>query len=294
MVREEMGLDPGCFFRKEDYAGILDGEWNAENREYKNKQVINQEQYLQELDDFFIANSEFLPEVIVMENGGKSSLLDTAAKVMAMANGEDEASVLSQLTDKTLKEANLRPRTGNTSSASSVTSAQSGNTSKSKTQAAVKEALREDSIEHNKAMLEQKKQFQKELEALRKALDRQTTMSSQGDGPATDRNTSPIRVTDETDASVPGEEDKTSDMPNPNKTVNLEEDDIPTDPTQSSPVQVDDSSDDGASLQQKMKPGRRRGGKPSKSPIHKKPKRSKFLPSRAKGGPSASFPDVNE
>jgi hypothetical protein len=30
-------------------------------------------------------------------------------KVMAMANGEDEVSVLSQLTDKTLKEANTHP-----------------------------------------------------------------------------------------------------------------------------------------------------------------------------------------
>jgi hypothetical protein len=83
------------------------------------------------------------------------------AKVIAMANGEDEASVLSQLTDKTLKEAHLRTDRGNLSSNSSVTSVQSGNTSRSKTQAAVKEALKEVSLEHNKAMIEQKKTVSK-------------------------------------------------------------------------------------------------------------------------------------
>jgi hypothetical protein len=27
VVKEELGLDPSCFFRKADYANILDGQW---------------------------------------------------------------------------------------------------------------------------------------------------------------------------------------------------------------------------------------------------------------------------
>lgn len=137
MVQVELGLDPGCLFRKADYMGILDGEWNRDTREYKNKTEINQAQYLEELDDCFLANSEFLPDVVVMDKATKASISGDMAKAMAMANGEDEVSVLSQLTDKTLKEANTRSRKGISSSASSITSVQSGNTSKSKTQAAV-------------------------------------------------------------------------------------------------------------------------------------------------------------
>jgi hypothetical protein len=214
---------------------------------------------------------------------------------MAMANGEDDASVLSQLTDKTLKEANLRPpRNGATSSASSVTSLQSGNTSKSKTQAAVKEALKEVSIEHNKAMIEQKRQFQKEIEALRLALTQHTAMSE----PAA--NSSPVRTNDEQES---GHEDN---LPAPSKdgTTNgtpdsgsfNEVDGKISDATKntSSLVQVDDSSDDEASLQPTPKTGRRRGEKPSKSPIHKRPKRSKFRSSRATGGPSSSSTNINE
>lgn len=72
-----------------------------------------------------------------MDKATKASISGDMAKAMAMANGEDEVSVLSQLTDKTLKEANTRSRKGISSSASSITSVQSGNTSKSKTQAAV-------------------------------------------------------------------------------------------------------------------------------------------------------------
>jgi hypothetical protein len=71
MITEELGLDPGCFFRKADYAGIMDGTWNTATREYKHKREINQDQYLQELDDFFVANSEYLPEVIIMEKRRK-------------------------------------------------------------------------------------------------------------------------------------------------------------------------------------------------------------------------------
>ena len=57
MVQIELGLDPGCFFHKADYLGTLEGEWNPDNREYKNKPENNQAQYLEELDDCFLANS---------------------------------------------------------------------------------------------------------------------------------------------------------------------------------------------------------------------------------------------
>jgi hypothetical protein len=255
MVQVELGLDPGCFFRRADYAGILDGEWDSVRRVYKNKLVINQEQYLQELDDCFLANSEYLPEVVIMDQGGKrASSATTMAKDIAMANGEDEASVLSQLTDKTLKEAHLHTDRGNLSSNSSVTSVQSGNTSRSKTQAAVKEALKEVSLEHNKAMIEQKKQFQKEIEALRKALEQRAAMTTE---------------TTEDIELVEGAEVEHNNS-------------------------VEDSSNDEASMQQITKPGRHALEKPTKSPIHKRPKCSKYRSPRGCGGPSSSTSELNE
>ena len=166
MVQVELGLDPGCLFCKADYVGILEGEWYPNQWEYKNKQEINYTQYLEELAECFAANSAYLPDVVIVDPKAKASISVDMAKAIAMANGEDEASVLSQLTDKTLKEAMSHPRNSSTSSSSSVTSVQSGNTSKSKTQAAVKEALKEVSLEHNKVMTEQKQLFQKEIEAL--------------------------------------------------------------------------------------------------------------------------------
>lgn len=63
-----------------------------------------------------------------------------------MANGEDDVSVLSTLTEKTLKVATVP---GGRVDASSVAS---GQTSRSKTQAAVRAALKEVFLEHNKAM----------------------------------------------------------------------------------------------------------------------------------------------
>jgi hypothetical protein len=126
----------------------LDGEWNSDTRKYKYKQEINQAQYLEALDDCFFVNSEYLPEVVIMDQATKASILVDMAKAMAMANGEDEVSVLSQLTYKTLNEANTHPRQGASSSALPITSAQSGNASKSKIQAAVRV-----SIEHNRAMV---------------------------------------------------------------------------------------------------------------------------------------------
>ena len=58
-----------------------------------------------------------------------------------------------------------------------MSSQQSGNTSKSKTQAAVKEALKDVSLQHNKAMKEQHDKFQRELEELRKKLQAQSTIT---------------------------------------------------------------------------------------------------------------------
>jgi hypothetical protein len=101
VVKHELGLDPSCFFHKADYLGILNGTWNSDKREFKNEQTLNQEQFLQDLDDCFLVNKEFLPEVVIM---GQSKIdKDLATKTMAMANGEDEVSVLSNLTEKTLK-----------------------------------------------------------------------------------------------------------------------------------------------------------------------------------------------
>lgn len=52
----------------------------------------------------------------------------------------------------------------------------SGQTSRSKTQAAVRMALKEVSLEHNKAMAEQQKKFQQEMAVLRQSFERQSTM----------------------------------------------------------------------------------------------------------------------
>jgi hypothetical protein len=164
-LQEELQLDPSCFFHRSDYLSILEGTWSKDKREYKNKGILNQEQYLQELDECFMTNRAFLPEVIVLDNVTNSQ---HQAKAMAMANGEDEVSVLSNLTEKTLKAATKPGGTDETSVAS-------GHTSRSKTQAAVRAALKEVSLEHNKAMAEQQKKFQQELAALRQSFERQTT-----------------------------------------------------------------------------------------------------------------------
>lgn len=278
MVKTELGLDPGCFFRKAEYTGILDGEWDAHKRLYKNKTVLNQEQYLQELDDCFLANSEYLPEVVIMEKGGKMSNHDAAAKVMAMANGEDDASVLSQLTDKTLKEATSCPMNGGTSTTSSVTSAQSGNTSKSKTQAAAKEALKEVSIEHNKAMIEQKLLFQKEIEALRKALEERAALTSTNNVPQEDGNDTPRErnAIENNHATTQNEKQPVAYHTDYGSTHQSAGD--------TDMVQVEDSSDDEASLPQHTKTGRRRETIVAQSPIHKRPKCSKLRSSKAKDG----------
>lgn len=174
VIKQELELDPACFFHKADYIGIIGGVWNSATREFKNEQTLNQEQFLHDLDDCFLINKAFLPEVVV--TGTPSVDKELANKTMAMANGMDDVSVLSQLTDKTLKAASSR--SGQTSpSDNSMSSQQSGNTSKSKTQAAVKEALKDVSLQHSKAMKEQHDRFQRELEELRKKLQAQSTVT---------------------------------------------------------------------------------------------------------------------
>jgi hypothetical protein len=135
--------------------------------------MLNQEQYLNDLDDCFIANHAFVPAIIMMD-----MMVDAtdAAKGLAMAHGEDEVSVISMLTDKTLKEATTySAHLKSTGEEMSVGSAVSGMTSKSKTQLAIREAIKEVSVEHNKAMEEQQQRFQREIAKLRKALDQSSS-----------------------------------------------------------------------------------------------------------------------
>jgi len=235
-VKYELGLDPACFFHKADYVGIIDGSWNSATCQFKNIQTLNQEQYLHDLDDCFMINKEFLPEVVLLEQTKVDQ--ETANKAMAMANGEDDVSVLSQLTDKTLKAS--MSRTGSRSpSDSTVSSQQSGMTSKSKTQAAVKEALRDVSIQHNQAMQEQQAKFQKEIESLRQALASRTTVS-------------------------PNTQADNEEPPKPEEVVAQEH------------VTVEDSSDDELSLNKtKNKTPNSPTGKSVKSPARKRAKRSR-------------------
>jgi hypothetical protein len=169
VVQEELGLDPYCFFHRSDCKNILDGLWDTTNRTYKNKNMINQEQYLNDLEDCFLVNRKFVPQEVRIDSA--ESLQE--AQQVAMANGEDDVSIISNLTDKTLKAA-MKPMSKNTGDASST---ESGMTSKSKTQLAVKAALLEVSSEHNKAMVEQQKKFQQEIEQLRRALEQQQTLT---------------------------------------------------------------------------------------------------------------------
>jgi hypothetical protein len=162
-IKEELNIDPTCFFHQSDFNYLMEGTWDKTTREYKSRSMINQEQYLNELEDCFRVNREFLPEIIIPDT---STQEQDMAKHVAMANGQDDISMISNLTDKTLKAATTVPQ--QLHDRSEASSLASGYTSKSKTQLAVKEALKEVSIEHNKAMVEQQKLFQKELDALKK------------------------------------------------------------------------------------------------------------------------------
>jgi hypothetical protein len=171
-IRDELVLDPSCFFHKSDFMHLVDGKWDKEKRTYLSKTMLNQEQYLSELEDCFRLNRPYLPEVIITDTTSNNGDM---AKHIAMAHGEDEVSVISNLTDKTLKAATSI--SGKTPRSRDDNSTISGNTSKSKTQLAVKEALKEVSVEHNRAMTEQQQKFQQEIDALRKALEHNTRVS---------------------------------------------------------------------------------------------------------------------
>jgi hypothetical protein len=67
-LRDELNLDPGCFFHRLDYHSILDGVWNKDTREYKNESMVNQEQYLKDLDECFTVNRVFFPDMVVIDN----------------------------------------------------------------------------------------------------------------------------------------------------------------------------------------------------------------------------------
>jgi hypothetical protein len=245
VIRDGLGLDPSCFLHKSDYAHILEGSWDHDNRVFKNRNMINQEQYLMDLDDCFMVNQPFLPNTVFLN----PSTLDVhnSDKNMAMANGEDDVSILSTPTDKTLQAAVTRP--GEHNGKNDDTSIQSGMTSKSKTQQAVKLALKEVSIEHQRAMSEQQQKFQKEIEELKRALttgEISTTLVQLQQGTA-----------------VEG----TNDMETESNNEELE-----TLPPQSS-LQ---------SLSQLISSPTR------KSPVSKRPKRSKSRNSRGRGPPNST------
>lgn len=187
VIKEELNLDPTCFFHRSEVHPILEGVWEPETREYKNKNMIQQEQYLAEMDDLFTANTSFLGKTVEMTTNVS---INDVQKQVAMANGEDDISLLSNLTDKTLQEANgVQPDN---------VSIQSGMTSRSKTQIAVKEALQAVSSEHNKALKEQQAKFQKEIAELKRALNQSTPKT---------KNTGIIEL--ETDSQM--EDDESSD-----------------------------------------------------------------------------------
>jgi hypothetical protein len=205
-------------------------------------------------------NKEFFPQTIVMEN--KDTTLETD-KHMAMANGEDDVSILSSLTEKTLKAATTVPGTaGRNDDGASV---ESGMTSKSKTQLAVRTALKEVSAEHHKAMAEQQKKFEQELALLRKALE-QTVLQA------------------------PRETQKTTTPENDTNNTNTMHE-APTG------MDLEDSSDDMASI-----PSVRRTSKISSlsaanealaSPEHKRPKRSQSKHRTGRGGRTSSSTKSN-
>jgi len=95
--------------------------------------MINQEQYLNELEDCFHLNRDFIPDILIPDSIPPDKDME---KQVAMANGQDDISMISNLTDKTLKAATTIPRHSNDRSEAS--SLASGFTSKSKTQLAVK------------------------------------------------------------------------------------------------------------------------------------------------------------
>jgi hypothetical protein len=261
VVQEELQLDPGCFFHRSDYLAIIEGTWNSATREYKNKGIMNQEQYLQELDEFFSVNRSFLPDMIVLDNVDTS---DTQAKAIALASGMDDVSVLSQLTEKTLRAATTTATTDQ--NGQDDLSLVSGNTSRSKTQAAVKEALREVSIEHNKAMEEQRLQFQCELETLRSSMDKNHNQ----------------------DINSPRPHEINSDSSAYPPIATPTEMEVEVQSVHGHPMEID-SSDDEVALARSRQPSRRAAAsaKANKSPNTKRTKRSTSRTPRARAGPTS-------
>lgn len=162
VIRDELGLEPTCFIHKGDAEKIMEGLWDSTTRVYKNKNMLNQEQYMDEMEEFFSANNVFLGNTVEVPHLSSAEI----HKQVAMANGEDEVSVISNLTDKTLQDAKIPHQTAPQDNES----IQSGMTSKSKTRLAVKEALQAVTIEHGKALKEQQQKFQKEIDELKKLL----------------------------------------------------------------------------------------------------------------------------
>jgi hypothetical protein len=252
----------------------MEGTWNSATREYKNKGVMNQEQYLQELDEFFSVNRNFLPEMIVL---GNTEPKEHQAKTLALASGTDDVSILSQLTDKTLKAVTTTMDSGR--SLKDDSSIESGQTSKSKTQAAVREALKEVSLEHNRAMEEQQMKFQKEMEALRKSMERNYTQSRPDD---TERTSSPVLRNTHPDEPA-------ASLTETGQGTDINDSDIP----QESTMEVDSSDDDIAMLVAQQSGLRTGAPKAGKSPRPKRPKRSGSRNLRSRGD-SINHPDMND
>lgn len=263
-VRDTLNLDPACFFHHSDFKHILEGTWDKEKREYKDPNMINQEQYLMDLDDCFNVHREFFPHTIFTDT--KETRMETE-KHLAMANGEDDISILSSLTEKTLKAATKIP--GTSGRGDDGMSVESGMTSKSKTQLAVRSALKEVSAEHHKAMEEQQKKFEREIAQLRQALEQNNAVLNQQEVAIQGTQDSPEALPLETDIN--------------NMDAKQEETGV---------MDLDDSSDDMASL-----PSTRRAFKKTSlseasaalaSPDHKRPKRSQSKSRSGQGGRHSS------
>lgn len=140
---------------------------------------------------------------------------------------------------------------------------------------AVREALKELSVEHNKAMAEQQKKFQLEIDQLRRALEHQTTNMDNSPKPhwEADGLEEPMQI-------------EVAPLLR-NRVTNI----VDT-------MEVDDSSNDESSM-----PSVRNITTASSlsiaqsnlpSPAHKRPKRSKSRNSKGSGGPSSSSNKKNE
>jgi hypothetical protein len=214
--------------------------------------------------------------MIVLDSAANT---ETQAKAIALASGTDDVSVLSQLTDKTLRAATSSQAPGGTSNDDS--SVESGQTSRSKTQAAVKEALKEVSLEHNKAMEEQRAKFQCELEELRRSLE---------------RNYTPHEIS--TTNTIPPSHDSIPNNPSREPSLSahrVQETALDDSSPQEANMDID-SSDDDLAMTVAPQSGRKTGnnGTASKSPQPKRPKRSKSRTLRGRGGSKSHPDDHNE